>query len=56
MEAGRNKVFDTLVRFKKNNAENFSEFFASELINKKSSKFAFQLFLCYILKKGEKNV
>lgn len=32
VEAGRNKVFDTLVRFKKNNAENFSEFFASELI------------------------
>ena len=32
VEARRNKVFDTLVRFKKNNAENFSEFFASELI------------------------
>lgn len=32
VEAGRNKVFDTLVRFKKNNAENFLEFFASELI------------------------
>lgn len=32
VEAGRDKVFDTLVRFKKNNAENFSEFFASELI------------------------
>ena len=32
VEAGRNKVFDTLVRFKKNNAENFSKFFASELI------------------------
>lgn len=32
VEAGRNKVFDTLARFKKNNSENFSEFFASELI------------------------
>ena len=32
VEAGRDKVFDTLARFKKNNAENFSEFFASELI------------------------
>lgn len=32
VEAGRDKVFDTLARFKKNNGENFSEFFASELI------------------------
>lgn len=32
VEAGRDKVFDTLARFKKNNCENFSEFFASELI------------------------
>lgn len=32
VEAGKNKVFDTLARFKKNNGENFSEFFASELI------------------------
>ena len=32
VEAGRDKVCDTLARFKKNNGENFSEFFASELI------------------------
>ena len=32
VEAGENKTFDTLLRFKKNNNDNFSEFFASELI------------------------
>lgn len=32
VEAGKGKYFNTLARFKKNNGENFSEFFASELI------------------------
>lgn len=32
VEAGKGKYFNTLVRFKKNNGEIFSEFFASELI------------------------
>lgn len=32
VEAGKGKCFNTLARFKRNNGENFSEFFASELI------------------------
>lgn len=32
VEAGKGKYFNTLARFKRNNGENFSEFFASELI------------------------
>lgn len=32
VEAGKGKYFNTLARFKKNNGEIFSEFFASELI------------------------
>lgn len=32
VEAGKGKYFNTLARFKRNNGESFSEFFASELI------------------------
>lgn len=32
VEAGKGKCFNILARFKRNNGENFSEFFASELI------------------------
>lgn len=32
VEAGKGKCFNTLARFKRNNGENFLEFFASELI------------------------
>lgn len=32
VEAGKSKYFNTLARFKRSNGENFSEFFASELI------------------------
>lgn len=32
VEAGKGKCFNMLARFKRNNGENFSEFFASELI------------------------